>query len=171
MDNPEKDKQQNTKRNTNWLGIRTIIWAIGIGALLAFIGWCLHKFTRVYTRKRTFSKRELRKMYGVNKTTFNKWIFYFCQSEDFDYAAYYKKRKLSEEEYNFIIDTLGVPSEETPVMKKGEIVNPYPVDTSGGNLYRGVRNSEALKAILSVEAYTKLNIFPPNISKRLSDKF
>jgi hypothetical protein len=171
MDNQQKDKEQKANQNESWAGIPKIVWAIGIGALLAFVAWCLRKFTYVNAGKRTFTKSKLRKIYGVNKTTFNKWVFYFCQNEDFDYAAYTKKRKLSEEEYNFIIETLGIPSKETRVMKKGEIVNPYPDDTSGGNLYRGVRNSRQLSAIISIEAYTKLNIFPPNISKRLSDNF
>lgn len=152
--------QVESKESMNFL------WMLfGIGFLwLLFYYWF-----DVYARKRTFTKASLRKPYKVDDETFNKWVFYFCYTNVADYNYYLSKRKFNYYEHGHIIECLGEPTEETAVMTKGEIAG---VEKDiNDNVYRGVRNSMRKAKPISYEAYHKLNVFPPKISKMLYGHF
>ena len=150
-------------------------WLLGILfiALLALIAWIfgwLKKPTEKPTPTKYYPKSDLVKLYKYDIRTINKWVAEFCDQNQLPYKVYKRKRKLPEDMYHYILESLGIPTPEMPVKTKFQII------TQGeemiGNEYRGVKNSICRddNRVISPEAYAKLNVFPPKIAYLLSKK-
>lgn len=158
MENDKQDKKQN---NHNWWGIA----AIGL-LIIALLTILFRKFFPKDSKPKTYSKSDLVDLYEVDIKTINKWVEVFCDPNQLPYADYQRKRKLSEDMYNHIVECLGIPTDETPVMSKLQII------TDGedifGDEYRGARNSLKLgphSDIINPDVYAMFNKFPPKIAQ------
>jgi hypothetical protein len=160
MENEKQDKKQN---NINWGFIAVGLFIITLLSIL---------FRKFFPKKpKTYSKSDLVKLYEVDIKTINKWVEVFCDPNILPYEVYKRKRKLSEDIYNHIIESLGLPTDETPVMSKFQII------TNGedmlGDEYRGARNSLKLEPhsdTINHNVYAIFNLFPPKIAQLLQKK-
>ena len=144
--------------NNNWM----IVIIIGI-----FI-WLKHLFS---APTNYYSKSDLAKLYSVDIKTLNKWIAVFCNPEELPYDSYKSKRKLPQKMRDYIVDCLGEPTAEMPVLSKIQIITD--MDEMRGNEYRGARNTirkNAKETGISPEVYAMFNVFPPKIARLISQK-
>ena len=105
--------------------------------------------------------------YGVDKSTFAKWIFYFCSEMYPDVTLYKEKRKLLIREIIAIVSILGI-KDSNPIYTKGEIIK-----VAEGS-YRSLRQSILEypdRFNISIEAYINLRVFPPHISKLIIEQY
>jgi hypothetical protein len=154
----KQKKQPPKKENTNWL-------IIFVFFIIAFL---VTAYRKVVPEKNKTDKGILFKQYGVNKRTFTKWVEYFCDPNILPIEIYSNKRRLSESELAHIYESLGVPSETTPVLSKGQIV-----DLAAGD-YKSLRDgvlSYSDKYGISKKAYDTLNVFPPRISDSILKQY
>jgi hypothetical protein len=150
----KQKKQPPKKETTNWLIIFVIL----------IITFLVTNFRKVVPKKSKTDKGVLFKEYGVNKRTFTKWIEYFCDPKILPIETYRNKRRLSEFELAHIYESLGVPSEETPVLSKGQIIALAEGDYKS---LRGSVLSYSDKYGISKEVYDALKVFPPRISHNI----
>ena len=147
-----------------------------VGYLLigVFIIWLIAYLKNLFSKTPTtkyYRKSDLVKLYGVDLKTINKWVATFCDQNRLPYDTYKKKRKLPEEMYNYIVECLGEPTEDMPVLSKFQIVTGG--EDSSDNEYRGVRNSIRLdsdKIGISPDVYAMFNVFPPKIARLITKK-
>ena len=147
-----------------------------VGYLLigVFIVWIIAYLKNLFSKTSTtkyYRKSDLVKLYGVDLKTINKWVATFCDQNRLPYDTYKKKRKLPEEMYNYIVECLGEPTEDMPVLSKFQIVTGG--EDSSDNEYRGVRNSIRLdsdKIGVSPDVYAMFNVFPPKIAHLITKK-
>lgn len=138
-----------------------LFWIIGILILLYFFrSWLPISNTRL-------PKKELVNIYGVDKKTFNKWVKYFCQESIPDFTAYKKRKTISPLEYFSISSTLGEP-DEFPILTKKEII-----EKAEGSYYslQDCIKKYPERFRLTIESYTALGKFPPNIGKRILEAY
>ncbi len=162
MENENQDKNPN---NSNWGIILLILLVMG------FFSWLSQKLFPKQTKAKTYPKSDLVKLYGVDIKTINKWVHVFCDQNQLPYDTYKRKRKLPEDIYNYIIECLGLPSEETPVMSKFQIITNG--DDMLGDEYRAARNTINLEThsdIILPKIYAMFNVFPPKIAQMLQKK-
>ncbi len=164
--NPESEKKET---HFDWKKIPMVAWFAIAAFLLFAFAWLFKSFKRVNVRKPTFTKKKLRKLYGISDKTFNKWILLFCINDSFVYEVYLSKRKFTKEEYQYIVGLLGTPSVETPVLNKNQIANPD--GEASGDVYRSLRKSIIKQGIIPIKIYDELRVFPPNIAQLLSSQF
>jgi hypothetical protein len=113
-------------------------------------------------------KDEVCKMYVIDKQTLGKWVKYFCNPSVLSYETYKKRRRLTSGEYLHLLVSLGVRTDETPVMSKGAIADS--ADSHTDTLRSWViQNIDKLD--FSIEAYDALNVFPPLIAQQILDAF
>ena len=113
------------------------------------------------------NKSEIAAYYGVDNKTLNKWIKYFAAKIFPDYDIYLKRRKLSYLEYRRLIEILGDPV-SNPVLSKREII------TQAEGSYRSLRESVQKFPShfgLSIEAFSSLRKFPPNLGKQILEQY
>ena len=147
-----------------------------VGYLLigVFIIWLIAYLKNLFSKTPTtkyYRKSDLVKLYGVDLKTINKWVATFCDQNILPYDTYKRKRKLPEEMYNYIVECLGEPTEDMPVLSKFQIVTGG--EDSSDNEYRGVRNSIRLdsdKIGISPDVYAMFNVFPPKIAHLITKK-
>jgi len=111
------------------------------------------------------NKGKLIALYRVDGRTFKKWIKYFVPLL---IDKFQTKQKLTALEVLMIFQYLGLPSEETPVLSKGMIVQ------KGEGNYRSLRESIALNNHLwpiENEAFKKLSVFPPLVCQQLLEVY
>jgi hypothetical protein len=142
-------------------------------AFLVFLKWLSSLFQSDEKRKRTrtpdkLQKEDLRKLYGVDKHTLGKWVEYFCDPSVLSYETYKKRRRLVEEEYLHILASLGIQTDETPVMTKGIIAD---IAESHTDTLRAwvIQNIDEFN--FSIATYDALNVFPPIIAHQILEGF
>lgn len=160
---PKEEKSKAPSEQKPW-------WQIFFGWILiaALIAAFWSYLNRKKTKEVQVEKRVLYKMYDIDKKTLAKWISLFCCNEGFKFDYYKNKRKLSKSEFDKIVAILGEPSDETPVMKKSQII------TLTDASYEVIRNSIIKypdKVGISIDIYDALSLFPPSISKKLVKHF
>jgi len=109
-------------------------------------------------------KKVLVNYYAVDKTTFRKWVLYFCLDVFPNHNDYLKKHKLTLGEAIQLVSVLGLTSFHS-VCSKRDIIE------TGEGSYRSLRESIIQFPNLygiSQSIYTDLRVFPPNISERIS---
>lgn len=161
----EKENQNKNQDNSNWGIVVFILF------LIALVAGLFHKLFPKHTKTRTYPKSDLAKLYNVDIKTVNKWVEVFCDPNKLPYDTYKRKRKLPEDMYHYVVDCLGLPTEETPVMSKMQIIGDGDSISSGE--YRAVRNTLKLspnKDIISLDAYHMFNVFPPKIAQLIHKK-
>jgi len=112
-------------------------------------------------------KKYLVSYYGVDKTTFRKWVKYFCTDIFPDPQMYYRKRKLTLDEALRIIEILGIHENEVVYTKKV-------ITKTREGTYRSLKESIAKYPDLfgiNRDVYVHLRIFPPNIGKRILKQY
>jgi hypothetical protein len=154
----KQKKQPPEKESTHWLFIFVIF-------IIAFL---VTTYRKVVPKKNKTDKGVLFKEYNVNKKTFGKWIEYFCDPNNLSIETYRNKRRLSEFELAHVYESLGTPSEETPVLSKGQIVALAEGDYKS---LRGGILSYSDKYGISKKAYDALNVFPPRISHSILEQY
>jgi hypothetical protein len=154
----KQKKQPPKKEDNNWLFI----------FVLFIVTFLVAAYYKVVPQKSKTDKDVLFKQYGVNKRTFTKWIEYFCDPNILPIETYRNKRRLSESELAHIYESLGVPSEDTPVLSKGQIVALADGDYKS---LRGGVFSHSDKYGISKEAYDALIVFPPRISQDILKQY
>lgn len=162
MENEKQDKKQN---NINWGFIAVGLFIITLLSIL------FRKFFPKHLKPQTYSKSDLVELYGVDIKTINKWVEVFCDPNKLSYTDYKRKRKLPKEMYIYIIECLGLPTQETPVMSKFQIITNG--DEMFGDEYRGARNSFKVKTrydTVNSDVYATFNKFPPKIAQLLQKK-
>jgi hypothetical protein len=164
-----KEKIEKKQIPNNWENMPDWLWVILVILIGGGLLWLFNKSKHVYARKPTFTKKNLRKHYCVDGKTFNKWILHFCVNDTFQYEEYLRKRKLSEDFCLHIVAYLGIPSDETPVLNKKQIADPY--DNLDGDVYRSLRRSIIKQGIIPTEIYDDLRVFPPKIAQLLRSNF
>ncbi len=149
-------------------------WYIAIGiAIIAFFVYLFSLFKLGEKRKRTrtldkVQKEEVLKSYKVNKRTLGKWVTHFCDPSVLSYETYNKRRRLTGEEYFYLLSRLGLNTDETPVMSKAEIASAANTHT---NTLRNwvIQNKNAFD--FPIGTYDALNIFPPLIAHQILTSF
>jgi hypothetical protein len=148
----------------------------GYFIVAVFILWIVAYFKKLgllISPTKYYPKSDLVDLYRVDIKTINKWVETFCNPAILPYDIYKKKRKLPEGMYNYIIECLGEPTVDMPVLTKLQIVTNNDSDGIYGNEYRGVRNSIRLdpEAMgISPDVYAMFNVFPPKIASHISKK-
>jgi hypothetical protein len=161
---PEKEKSEAPSGQQYWWQnplILTLLFAFIVGIFHFF-------FNRKKSKEVLIEKKVLLTLYKVNKRTFLKWVHFFCYTDTEEFATYCSKRKVTEAEYNYILLSLGEPSDSMPVRTKGEIVD----HTEGS--YETLRSDilDNLDEVgISKKVYNSLNIFPPLIALRIRDYY
>jgi heme/copper-type cytochrome/quinol oxidase subunit 2 len=149
-------------------------WYIVIGiAIIAFFVYLLSLFKLGEKRKRTrtpdkVQKEEILKSYGVNKRTLGKWVMLFCDPSVLSYETYNKRRRLTGEEYFYLLSRLGLNTDETPVMTKVEIAG---ATNNHTNTLRNWVIQNIHEFDFPIETYDALNIFPPLIAHQILTSF
>ena len=113
----ENDKKSDSNKNKEWAIIALIF------AILGFLAYLYHKvIPKIKVGTSKTDKGELVKIYKVNKKTFAKWVQFFCNPQILSIEVYRKKRRLTDDEVAHIFESFGFPSEETPALSKGQII-------------------------------------------------
>lgn len=105
--------------------------------------------------------------YGVDKSTFRKWIKYFCPDIFPDFEKYKSKKKITLAQCISILGVLGM-KEANPILYKKDIVK------LGEGNYRSLRESVYLapeRFGITKEQFTNLRIFPPKISQKILEQY
>lgn len=159
----EEDKDENGKGGNNQFD-ESVIWVI-LGMLLAavVIG-IVYWINFIKTPQTKVSKSYIRKKYGVNKVTFNKWIQYFCTEVYPDFEEYKKLRKIPMEKLDLIFETLGKPDLTSPRIFKKDLAKRC--NTSLRDLKANVEMSPEDHGI-SYEHYCNLSVFPPKVADKI----
>lgn len=127
---------------------------------------CVRFYMSVNQRKQLFtelptvkciSKSIVYNLYGVNKRTFHKWIHYFT---NLNLEVYKQKRMLSYNDFKELAQALGLPSEETPVWSKAQIVKHCDSDKA---TLRACVLLAPYRYGLTRDAYCRLSVFPPKV--------
>jgi hypothetical protein len=139
-------------------------------AILLLLSWIVSLFK---SKKKTrtpdkIQKEEVQKMYDVNKRTLGKWVMHFCDPSVLSYDTYKKRRRLTAEEYLYLLSRLGLKTDETPVMSKAEIADAADSHT---NTLRNWVIQNIHEFDFSIEAYDTLNVFPPLIAHQILTAF
>lgn len=113
------ENENQNKNNSNWGIVVFILF------LIAFAAGLFNKLFPKHSKIKTYPKFDLVKLYGVDMKTINKWVEVFCDQNELPYDTYKRKRKLPEDMYNYIVECLGKPTDETPVMSKNQIIGFY----------------------------------------------
>lgn len=137
-----------------------VIALVSIFLLVYLVGF--KKYTWLFSK---VNKGKLIALYRVDGRTFKKWIKYFVPllSDKFQ-----TKQKLCILEVLLIVQHLGIPNEDNPVLSKGMIVQ------KGEGTYRSLRESIALNNHLwpiENEAFKKLSVFPPLVCQQLLEVY
>jgi hypothetical protein len=156
-ENNVNPKPEKNKTPFSWKDMPMMAWIAIVAFLLFACAWLFKSFKRVNVRKPTFTKKTLREPYHVDDKTFNKWILLFCVNDTFVYEEYLSKHEFTEEKYLYIIDCLGTPSDETPILNKEQIANPD--GEAMGNFYRSLRKSVIKQDIIPIKIYDELRQF------------
>lgn len=126
--------------------------------IIAFVAWLKYLFNKkVY-------KGELVKKYDVNPKTLAKWLKHLYFKDEAEFNNYTQKKKIAQTEFDKIVAFLGTPSDETPVLNKGQII----AHTEGS--YEALRQTLLMfpKEIgISIKVYDTLDVFPPYLAQRL----
>ena len=159
----ENDKKSDSDQNKEWAIVALVF------AILGFLAFLFHKvIPQTKVRISKTDKGELIKIYNVNKKTFAKWVQFFCNPQILSIESYRKKRRLTDDEVAHIFESFGFPSEETPALSKGQIIE----ITEG--CYKSLRGSVLYfseKFGISQKAYQSLNVFPPRISQNMIKRY
>ncbi len=137
-----------------------VIALVSIFLLVYLVGF--KKYTWLFSK---VNKGKLIALYRVDGRTFKKWIKYFVPllSDKFQ-----TKQTLCILEVLLIVQYLGIPNEDNPVLSKGMIVQ------KGEGTYRSLRESIALNNHLwpiENEAFKKLSVFPPLVCQQLLEVY
>ena len=112
-------------------------------------------------------KKILVNYYGVDKTTFRKWIKYFCSDIFSDHENYLHKRSITVVESIMIVSILGLKTTYPICSKK------YIVEKAEGS-YRSLKESIVQypeQFGITEESYVSLRVFPPHISKLIIEQY
>ncbi|BDS11501.1 hypothetical protein [Aureispira anguillae] len=105
------------------------------------------------------TKQDLADYYGITRKTLNKWITHFTT---INLEEFKKIRKITFSDLSQILNQLGRVKENSQPLSKKEIKKRC--ETSDRVLRENI--SEKYCGI-SLETYKQVNIFPPNISKKI----
>jgi hypothetical protein len=151
---PEKEKDN----------ILLIIWGFLIGLAAVVIGYLFFWKKPV---EKEINKYELWKLYAVDPKTFAKWIRFFCA--DIIQLEHYKgARKIKKSIADKIIERLGEPTAETPVLRKAGI------NEKEGGSYEVLRETIKLhpeKCGICSKAFKQLSVFPPKIATQIRAQY
>lgn len=153
-----------------WIWIAVLMY---IGFLLMYflvktqgIHFNWEEFGNVLSQTK-IKKKYLVRYYGVDKTTFRKWVKYFCSDIFPDPQMYYRKRTLNLEEALRVIMVLGIQESEVVYTKKA-------ITEIGDGTYRSLKESIAKypdQFGISLEVYANLRVFPPKLGKRILQQY
>lgn len=138
--------------------------------ILLFINYYSKKQMRQLIEKivsMKIKKSVLVKYYQVDKTTFRKWVEYFCDDMYPDVKIYHQKRKVTLKEFYLIKQKLG-EMKEHGVLSKKDIVE------LGSGTYKSLRESVQKYPEnfgITAEHFELLRIFPPKIGKKILEHY
>jgi len=124
-------------------------------SIIIIIAQILHSFK--------ITKQEIADYYGITRKTLCKWLQFIPNS--FNFEKYKEARKLTWLDFVYITIDFGRKEEQYPLTKGA-------LKAMCETRYETMRNCISLQQCgISKETYKKIDIFPPNISRNLSNHF
>jgi hypothetical protein len=156
--------QENDSEKEQPKTIPIIIWAL----LVALVAWFIrYLFFWEKPVEKEIYKYELWKLYAVDPKTFAKWIRFFCA--DIIQLEHYKgARKIKKSIADKIIERLGKPTAETPVLRKAGI------NEKEGGSYEVLRETIKLhseRCGIDPKVFKQLSVFPPKIATQIKAQY
>ena len=112
-----------------------------------------------------FNKTTISDAYGIDSRTLEKNVLMLLGKED---GSFVQKRRYRNQDVHQIIDTLGVPCPDFPVLRKREVSDAYHMNTY--LFYKALENDEDIPAIIK-SLWRKSRYLFPNQLKLLVEHF